>query len=184
MKKHSTFIKVLLGLVLVIAVFCIVAAFQPPTYRVERTRRIVALPSAVFPQVNTVKNWEVWNPWMEVDPAMKLTYEGPASGVGASYSWKGNKEVGEGRMTITEIRPDELVKFKMEFFEPIAGVSQAEFVFKRQGDETDVVWSMSGEKNFLSKAFCIFVDMDKMIGASFEKGLESLKKTVEAAPKS
>ncbi|MDB6021894.1 MAG: polyketide cyclase, partial [Pedosphaera sp.] len=120
-----------------------------------------------------------WNPWTKLDPAIKMTYEGKPAGTGASYSWVGNSQVGEGRMTITESRPNELVGFKLEFFKPMAGVSTAEFTFKPQGGQTTVTWSMSGEKNFVSKAICLFVSMDKMIGGQFEKGLADLKSVSE-----
>ncbi len=42
---------------------------------------------------------------------------------------------------------------------------------------------MNSKKNFLMKAMCLVVDMDKMIGADFEKGLAQMKPIVEAAPK-
>jgi hypothetical protein len=42
---------------------------------------------------------------------------------------------------------------------------------------------MSGQKNFMSKAFCLFVNMDKMVGGEFEKGLANLKSVTETATK-
>ena len=39
------------------------------------------------------------------------------------------------------------------------------------------------EKNFLSKAIGLFMNMDKMIGGQFEQGLAQMKSVVEAAPK-
>ena len=41
---------------------------------------------------------------------------------------------------------------------------------------------MSGKKDFVMKAFCLVVDMDKMIGADFEKGLAQLKPVVNVTP--
>ena len=40
---------------------------------------------------------------------------------------------------------------------------------------TMVTWSMFGQKNFISKAVCLFMDMDKMLGGEMEKGLASVK---------
>ena len=114
---------------------------------------------------------------------MKLTYAGPETGPGSSYAWVGNSEVGEGKMTILESKPNELVRIKLEFFKPMEGVNTAEFTFKPQGDQTLVTWSMFGPKNFISKAFCMFMSMDAMIGDQFDKGLQDLKKIVEAEPK-
>ena len=42
---------------------------------------------------------------------------------------------------------------------------------------------MSGEKDFLSKGFCLFMDMDKTVGGDFEKGLAQMKAVTEAARK-
>ena len=59
--------------------------------------------------------------------------------------------------------------------------NQGEFTFKPLGRDTEVTWAMSGKKNFISKAFCMFMDMDKMVGGDFEKGLASMKKIAEKA---
>jgi hypothetical protein len=177
------FKKILIAVVLIIIVFVIVVATRPAEYRVARSAAIAAPAEVVFANVNELKKWEAWNPWGKLDPAMKLTYEGPASGVGAAYAWAGNNQVGEGRMTITESRPNELVQFKLEFFKPMAGVSTSEFTFKPEGGQTAVTWSMSGKNNFIAKAMCLFMNMDKMVGGQFEKGLADLKTIAEGAAK-
>ena len=142
MKKKPLLKIILITIPAIIVIFLIIAAMQPSEYRVARSLAIAAPPDAIFPHVNELKQWEAWNPWGKIDPNMKLTYEGPAAGVGAAYSWVGNNEVGSGRMTITESRPNELVKFKLEFYKPMAGVSDAEFTFKPQGNQTEVTWAM------------------------------------------
>ena len=142
-----------------------------------------APPAAVFAQVIDFHKWEAWNPWGKIDPAMKQTYEGAPTGTGAIYTWIGNKEVGAGRMTITESRPSDLIRIKLEFLKPFAATNTAEFSFKPEGNHTAVTWSMFGEKNFMAKAIHLFMNMDKMIGGQFEKGLTEMKSIVEAAPK-
>jgi hypothetical protein len=114
---------------------------------------------------------------------MKKTYEGAAAGTGAIYSWNGNSEVGEGRTTITESRPNELVLIQLDFVRPFAGTNTAEFNFKPEGNATNVTWSLAGKNNFMSKAVGLFLNMDKMIGGDFETGLAQLKTVVEAGPK-
>jgi hypothetical protein len=49
------------------------------------------------------------------------------------------------------------------------------------GDHTAVTWSMTGDVNFAAKAVHLFVDMDKMIGGNFEKGLAEMKSVVEGS---
>lgn len=38
---------------------------------------------------------------------------------------------------------------------------------------------MYGKNNFISKAFCLLMDMDQMIGEKYEEGLENLQRIVE-----
>jgi hypothetical protein len=172
-------LPILTGVAIVLAIFLIIVATRPSEYRVTRLVAISASPDVVFPHVNELKKWEAWNPWGKLDPNMKLTYDGSASGVGASYAWVGNREVGEGKATITESKQYEFVRFKLEFFKPMAGVSDTLFTFKPQGSQTEVTWAMTGRNNFIGKAFCLFMNMDKMIGGQFEKGLADMKAVVE-----
>jgi uncharacterized protein YndB with AHSA1/START domain len=175
--------KILIAVAVIIVVLVVIVALQPTEFRVARSTTISAPAPAVFAQVNDFHKWEAWNPWGKIDPAMKQTYEGAPAGIGAIYTWAGNNEVGEGRMTITESRPSELIRIKMEFFKPFAGISTAEFTFKPEGNQTAVTWRMSGENNFMAKAIHLFMNMDKMIGGQFDKGLAQMKSIVEAAPK-
>lgn len=179
-KKGSVLPKVLVGLVLVVGVFLVVVAMQPSEYRVARSATIAAPPSSVFPLVNELKQWEKWSPWEKLDPAMKKSFEGPASGVGSVYGWAGNGEVGEGKMTIVESKPLELVRLKLEFYKPMPGESDVQVSFKPEGAGTTVTWAMSGANNFASKAICLFMNMDRMLGGQFEKGLADLKAQAES----
>jgi len=178
------FTYALLGLAIVVLVFVIVVSLQPAQFRVERSAIIAAPAEVVFLQVNDLHRWEAWSPWARRDPAMKQTYEGPPSGTGAVSAWAGNREVGEGRMTITESRPAELVRINLEFLKPFKATSTAEFKFKLEGTQTVVTWSMFGQNNFLSKAFHMFMNMDKMIGGDFEKGLAGMKTVSETVARS
>jgi hypothetical protein len=130
--------------------------------------------------VNDFHQWELWSPWAKLDPAATNTFTGPAAGTGAMFSWAGNSDVGVGSMTITESRPSELILIKLEFLKPFASTADTEFAFAPVGDQTKVTWTMSGKNNFISKAFCLFMNMDKMIGSDFEKGLVAMKSAAEA----
>jgi hypothetical protein len=163
-------VKILVALAVIVIGFVAVVAMRPSEYRVARTTTIAAPATAVFAQVNDFHKWYAWNPWAKMDPAMKQTYEGAPAGVGAVYTWAGNREVGEGRMTLTESRPDALIRIQLEFLRPFAATSTAEFTFMPEGDQTVVTWSMVGKVNFIAKAIHLFVDMDRMIGGNFETG--------------
>jgi len=172
-------VKILIAVAIVLAGLAAYIATRPAEFRVTRAASIAAPAPAVFAQVNELKKWEAWSPWAKKDPQMKQTYQGPTAGTGAVTAWQGNKDVGEGRMTIVESRPNEMIRFKLEFFEPFAATNSAEFTFKEQGGRTEVSWSMSGRNNFIGKAMGVIFDFDKMIGADFEAGLASLKTIVE-----
>lgn len=175
--------KVLLALAAIIALVLIVAAFQPAEYRVTRSATIAAPAAKIFPEVNDFHRWANWSPWEKLDPAMKRTFDGPAAGVGASYAWEGNNDVGSGKMTITESKPAEAIRIKLEFIKPMPGLSPTEFIFRPEGSGTTVTWTMTGEKNYISKVVCLFMNMDKLVGGDFEKGLAALKANAEAAAK-
>ena len=171
--------KILIGLAALLVIFVIIVATRPSTFQVARSTLISAAPEAAFAEVNDFHRWESWNPWGKIDPAMKQSYEGPPSGAGAKYSWAGNKEVGEGSMTILESKPNDRIRIQLDFIKPFAGTNLAEFTFKPEGAGTSVTWAMSGKKNFICKAIGLFMNMDKMIGDQFDKGLADLKSITE-----
>src|SRR6058998_3345723 len=179
-RRVTMLIKILIALAVVVAVFLAIVATRPAEYRVARTATISAPAPAVFAQVNDFHKWEAWSPWAKLDPAMKQTYEGAPAGTGAIYAWAGNNEVGEGRMTLTESRPSDLIRIRLEFLKPFAATSTAEFAFKPEGNRTVVTWSMAGNVNFVAKIVHLFMDMDRMIGDKFEQGLARLKSITEA----
>jgi carbon monoxide dehydrogenase subunit G len=162
-----------------IALFIVLAALQPEDFSLARSEKVNATPAQVFAQINDFHNWEHWSPWAKIDPTMQTTYEGPAAGKGASYSWNGNKKVGAGKMTMTESRPPQLIHINLEFFRPFQATNQTEFALKPEGQGTTVTWTMTGKRNFFLKAFSLFVSMEKMVGPDFEKGLAQLKSIVE-----
>src|SRR5262245_49842976 len=174
-------IPILIVVAVIVAVFVIVVSLRPDEFRVARSATVAAPAAAAFEQVNDLHKWEAWSPWAKLDPVAKSHYEGPPSGVGAVFSWSGNNKIGEGRMTITESKPSELIKFKLEFLRPFKGTSTAEFAFERKGDQTVVTWTMLGRNNFMSKAMGLFVNCDKMLGGQFEQGLAQMKSVAETA---
>jgi len=167
-------IAVLGVVVLLLAIFLIVVAMRPNEFKVTRAASLAAPAATLFERVNDFHQWTSWSPWEDKDPAMKKIYDGPPAGVGTHYHWVGNKNVGEGMMTITESRPNELIRIKLEFLKPFKGTNDTVFTFKPENAGTAVTWTMSGNYNFFTKMFGLFMNMDKMIGTDFEKGLAQL----------
>ena len=175
--------KILMVMPIVVVVVAGIVALQSSEFRVARTANMSAPAPAVFAQVNDFHKWEAWNPWGKLDPAMKHSYHSASAGTGAVYAWTGNKEVGEGRMTIIESRPYDLIGINLEFFRPFAATNLAEFTFRPEGNQTSVTWSMTGKNNFIAKAVHLFINMDKMVGGQFEQGLAEMKSVVEGSAK-
>lgn len=175
------FKKVLLVLAALIALFLVVVSMQPAEFTITRSTTINAPDSVIFGLVNDFHRWDAWSPWAKLDPDMKVTYGGPAAGAGATYAWTGNSKVGEGRMTILESTPSSKVRINLEFLKPFAATNLTEFTMAPGTGGTAVTWAMSGRNNFMSKAFGLVMNMDKTVGADFEKGLAQMKSAAEAA---
>ncbi len=173
-------IKALLVVVGLGAAFCGFVATRPSEFRVTRSAVIAAPAERTFEMVNDFKNWDAWSPWAKLDPNMKKTLDGAQSGAGAIYTWAGNDDVGEGRMTILESKPDSQIQIQLEFLKPWTATNNTTFEFTPEGGGTKVVWTMDGVNDFMGKAFSVFMNMDKMVGGDFEKGLAQMKAAAEA----
>ncbi|AOS43128.1 Polyketide cyclase / dehydrase and lipid transport [Lacunisphaera limnophila] len=178
-------LPVLLALLAVLVIgFLLFVASRPGTFRYTRCLVIAAPPAALFAQVDDLRKFQDWNPWAKLDPQCVFTYGGPATGTGATYHWKGNRKVGEGRMTITESRPPALVRSRLEFIKPFAATHTGEFTFTPEAGGTRVSWTMTGENNFMSKFMGVFMNFEQMIGRDFDQGLATLKALTEHPPSS
>lgn len=171
---------ILLVIVAVIAIVLVIAAMKPKDFRYQRTVTINAPASAVYPHVNDFHKWEPWSPWEKVDPNVQRTFEGPNEGTDASYAWEGNRAVGAGKMTMIENKPSEVIRYKMEFLKPFKATNEGSFTFVQNGNQTMVTQSMYCCNSLMGKVMGLFMNMDKMIGTQFEKGLVDLKTIVES----
>ena len=155
------------------------AATKPDTFRVERSLSMKAPPEKIFPLINELRSWRLWSPYEKKDPGMQRTYSGSSMGKGAVYEWDGNKDVGRGRMEITDASAPSKVIIKLDFIAPFEGHNTAEFTMLPRGDETHLSWLMHGPAPFMSKLMQVFMSLDKMIGKDFEAGLANLQKLAE-----
>jgi uncharacterized protein YndB with AHSA1/START domain len=171
--------KLLLVFVLLIGILLIYAATRPDSFRVERKTTIKAPPEKIFGLINDLHQWEAWSPWEKIDPQIKRTYTGAASGKGAAYEWNGNKDIGQGRMEIAETTPSSKVTLKLDFLKPFEAHNMVEFALAAQGDSTLVTHAMYGPSPYISKLMGLVFSMDKMVGDKFEEGLGNLKTLAE-----
>jgi len=149
------------------------------TFEVVRSGSVPASPPVVTDLIADFHRWTEWSPWEGLDPDMQRTYSGATSGVGAVYEWAGKGKAGAGRMEITAIDPDATIHVDLQFIKPFKSTSETTFELKRSGEGTDVTWRMVGPKTFMSKVMGLVFNMDKTVGADFEKGLAQMAKAVE-----
>lgn len=175
----------IVGVVVVVIVAVLVFAYtRPDTFRVERSTTIKAPPQKIFDAINDFRRWAEWSPWENIDPQLKRTYSGAASGVGAVYEWTGNSKAGTGRMEITGATSSSKIVIKLDFLKPMEARNIAEFTIEPQAEGQEnavrVTWAMFGPALFIGKLMTVFISMDKMVGGSFEQGLANLRRISEA----
>ena len=173
---------VLLGVVILIGALVAYASTRPTDFRYVRVTTIQASPERVFAQVNDFHRWEAWSPWARLDPQMETTYSGAPAGHGAKYAWNSKSgKVGAGSMLITDAQAPRHVVIDLHFTRPFKAENVTRFTFEGAGGGTTVTWEMTGKNGLVSKIFGLFMNMDKLIGADFDRGLASLKRVAEAS---
>jgi uncharacterized protein YndB with AHSA1/START domain len=167
------------ALAIAIAIVLILAFRKPDSFSFQRAITIKAPAERIFPLINDFHQWRSWSPYEDRDPALKRSYSGAASGNGAVYGWEGNKNVGSGRMEITDSSAPSKIVIQLDFLKPFEAHNTAEFTMLPQGDATSVTWRMHGPALFMSKLMQVFMNLDTMVGKDFETGLANLKKLTE-----
>ncbi|MDB5988346.1 MAG: hypothetical protein JWR16_3399 [Nevskia sp.] len=175
--------NIIVGLVVLIVVLLLIGLMLPRTVQISRSVVINAPPSSIFAVVDGFRQFERWSPWAEKDPNLKVEISGPPFGVGAHYSWSGNKDVGSGTQEIIESHPYTDVKTRLTFSgfdQPSVAVMSLEPL---AGQGTHVTWALHSDLggNPLWHYFGLL--MDKMVGPDYERGLAHLKTLVESQAK-
>jgi len=168
-----------------VALIGIVSAFLSPKSHLERSAVINAPAATIFEQVNTIKNTNKWQPWGMQDPNLKVTYEGPESGVGAKMSWESEK-LGNGSQWIIESTQDKHVKVGMHF-ESFDGTYTGEINLEPTADGTKVTWTYDGDVSNTGMATSVMgkfmgAFIDSTLGKDYEQGLSNLKTLAESQP--
>jgi len=170
--------NILIVLALAIAGLLVFAATRPDTFTLRRSLLIQAPPDKLHALINNMRAFNTWNPYDKKDPAMQGSYSGPAAGPGARYAFKGNKDVGEGSLEITDSAPGQ-VGMRLDMSAPMEAHNQITFTLVPRGQGTEVTWAMEGACPFIAKLMGVFINMDAMIGRDFEAGLASLQQIAE-----
>jgi uncharacterized protein YndB with AHSA1/START domain len=170
---------ILIVIAVVIAGILAFAATKPDVFRVQRSITIAAPAEKIFALINDFHQWQSWSPYEHKDPTMQRSFSGAPTGRGAIYDWDGNKNVGKGRIEITDATQPSRVAINLDMLKPFAAHNKVEFMLQPQGDATTVTWAMHGHTPYLAKIMHVFINMDRMCGNDFEAGLAKLKAIAE-----
>lgn len=174
--------KVLKWLLVVVAllgaVFVGGGLLMPSNFHVQRSVEVVAPPERVYALIETPRAWTTWTVWNQRDPAMKVTYSGPESGVGAAWSWNSETQ-GNGAMAFTAAEPGQLIAYTLTFPD-WDSTSSGELRLAPAGNGTRVTWTMDGDMGDSLVGRWMGPFMDRMVGPDFEAGLANLKARAEA----
>ncbi len=175
MKIFRRILIIILCLILLI----VAAGFLLPSkVLVERSILVNASPECVYGQVNTIKNWVHWSPWLKNDQSEELSFSGPESGVGAGMAWISmDKNIGNGKVTVVSSMPHDSILLLLDYGEK--GKSTAKFVFSKATDGTQVSWSLESNlgNNPVSRWFGLF--FDRMAGPDLVKGLLNMSQWLD-----
>jgi hypothetical protein len=155
-----------------------IGAILPKDFRVERSIDIDASAEIVFDQVNSLRNWDAWSPWIARDPSIESTFTGPEAGVGATVTWTSD-ESGDGTQTITLSERPTRIETALDFGR--MGKPNADWTFEPRGDGVRVTWGLSGTASGPLGGYFAKM-MDRWVGADYEEGLRRLKEVAEAMP--
>lgn len=173
--------KILLVIAILIAIPFILALFIKKDYAVEREVTINKPKDVVFAYVKYLKNQDNYSKWAKMDPQMKKTYRGTDGTVGFVSAWDSEDEnVGKGEQEIIKITEGERIDYELRFFEPFESTEPAYIITESlSDDQTKVKWGFKGHMDYPMNLMFLFMDMEEMIGADLDTGLQNLKNILE-----
>ena len=173
------FKKLVLTALTIVFGFLFYVASRPSHFEVARELEVQAPAEKIFPFINNSKLANDWMPWKDSDPEVRMSYSGPDEGVGSTSSWESSGHMGTGKAEVVVSEKNKSVKTQLTYTKPMAMTQLAEVSLTPTATGTRVRWQVSGESNFMGRLMCVFMNMDKMVGGEFEKGLSRLKTMVE-----
>lgn len=178
MKKFLRIVGLLILLIVLVVLGAGLVASK--NIKVESTVSINAPEAVVANQMLHYKNFHNWSPWQELDTNMTTTVTGEDGHVGAKYAWKGNKKVGEGEMTMKEVK-DGMVQYELNFIAPWEAHAEGTWEVKTEGaGKSSATWTYTTHANFPMNGIMKLMGMKKMLAGDFDKGLNKLKAYCEA----
>ena len=130
MKKVFLFIIGLVSLFLLLGLGWVLTS--DGSYDISRSIEIDADAKTIFEQVAVHKNYVQWMPWAEKDTNAVYAFSNESYGVGSWYTWSGNKDVGQGKLTSKSLTPYSAIVNEIEFISPTRGKSEGYWTFEEK----------------------------------------------------
>ncbi|ANW96675.1 hypothetical protein AXE80_10495 [Wenyingzhuangia fucanilytica] len=170
----------LYGSLVIIAAIFVMMIIAPKSETVQRSITIEEPVDVVYPYFASLQNMEDYAVWQALDPNTIHEYRGAGNSVGSVHAWKSEHEqVGVGEQEIIAMIPNKEIISELRFKEPFESTSTAFLKFEENGNQTKVIWGYEASYGALESLFMMFLDMDKLLGPDFEKGLAKAKEIIE-----
>lgn len=146
----------------------------PSEKTVARSAIIQAPAPDLYALIASNQGYQRFNPYKDTDPDLAITLQGPPSGVGSGFAFKGKE--GAGTQTIIAAEPHQSVTMQIDL--GAMGKPVTSFTLEPAGDGTKVTWSTRSEfgMNPVGRVFGLF--LDGMLGGVYERGLQNLDRAV------
>ena len=168
---------IILALVTAIVVVVGGAYLISPVAQVERAIVIQAPPEKIYAIVGSLKRFNEWSPWADIDPTTAYSFEGPEQGVGQKMLWASNNpNVGKGSQSVVEAVANERLVTELDFGQ--MGKSISTMTLNPVNGGTAVTWTFRAEVNGIAERWMSLM-FPKWIGADYGKGLAKLKSLAE-----
>jgi len=166
------------GLLGTLSIAFVVGYFAEPKWNVTVSNNIVLKSKFIFPYLNSLKLWSEWTVWnKQTYPEMKISYEGPKSGVGAIQRWQEGDS--EGTIEITQSELNQLLKYHLTMDNKEYSMDgEISLVPAKHG--TMVNWKLSGDSGSSVISRLIMLAYKPMIEKDLTGSLENLKILVES----
>lgn len=166
---------------IIVAVVTVGVAFlMPDQWSVRQTILIGAPAERIFADVETLERWPDWTVWnTQRDPTLVVSFEGPASGVGAQYRWT-SEHISSGELVVVEHEPARRLAYEMKLGDeqtPAAGA----ITLEPSGDSTYVTWKCEGQIGGYFWMRLMVPFLEAALDQDISEGLSRLKSRAETA---
>ncbi|MEM8536955.1 MAG: SRPBCC family protein [Pseudomonadota bacterium] len=152
-----------------VAAIALIALMLPRTVVVTRQAHLNMSAEDVIARVASTDGFQTFNPYCTTDPELKIEPFGPADGVGSGFRFDGKE--GKGTQTVTDVTAN-CVTHQIDLGAMGKPVQTIEA--KPANGGALVTWTVTSDMGF-NPVFRIFgLFMDRMLGKTYERGLENM----------